>query len=187
MAHPDSMAVTMRGSRALEAEFAENLRRNQAQLFAFIYSLVRDFADADDVFQQTSLILWKKYDQFIPSRSFVAWACGVARLEAAKFLRARDRRRGHFGNELSLLLIDAQERLEHERLEEQRDALAECMTKLHQHDQDLLLACYGGSASVPEVARDWNRLPQSVYNSLRRIRRAVFDCVQRKLAGEMTG
>jgi hypothetical protein len=30
-------------------------------------------------------------------------------------------------------------------------------------------------------------LPQSVYNSLRRIRRAVFDCVQRKLAGEMTG
>ncbi len=181
------MAVTMRSSRALEAEFAENLRRNQAQLFAFIYSLVRDFADADDLFQQTSLILWRKYDQFIPSKSFVAWACGVARLEAAKFLRARDRRRGYFSNELSLLLIDAQERLERERLEEQRDALAECLTKLHRHDQDLLLACYGGTDSIPEVARSWNRSPQSVYNSLRRIRRTMSDCVQRKLAGGMTG
>jgi RNA polymerase sigma-70 factor (ECF subfamily) len=181
------MLVTMRSSSAREAEFAENLRRHQTQLFGFIYSLVRDFDDADDLYQQTSLILWKKYDLFDPSRSFVAWACGVARLEAAKFLRARSRRRGHFSDDFNLLLIDAQEELEQERLDEQRGALAECMARLHQHDQDLLLACYGGSASIPEIARRRDRSPQSVYNSLRRIRRAMFDCVQRKLRGGMIG
>ncbi len=78
----------MRSSRALEVEFAENLRRSRPQLFAFIYSLVRDFDDAEDLYQQTSLILWKKYDQYLPTKSFGAWACGVARFEAAKFLRA---------------------------------------------------------------------------------------------------
>ena len=37
-------------------------------------TLVRDLNDADDLFQQTGLVLWRKYEQFDPSRSFVAWA-----------------------------------------------------------------------------------------------------------------
>ncbi len=80
-------------------------------------------------------------------------------------------------------MLDAQEDLEHERLDEQRDALADCMTRLAPHDQDLLLTCYGDSTDIPEVARSRNRSPQSIYNSLRRIRRAMVDCVQRKLEG----
>ena len=40
------------------------LARHQSQLFGYIYSLVRDLDDADDLFQQTSLVLWDKFDQF---------------------------------------------------------------------------------------------------------------------------
>jgi RNA polymerase sigma-70 factor (ECF subfamily) len=181
LAHSAQMAAAVRDSRTLESEYAEYLRRHKRQIFTFIFSLVRNFADADDLFQQTCLVLWKKYDQFIPSKSFVAWACGVARFEVAKFVRDQNRRPGHFSDELTLLLVVAQEELEHERLEEQQRALAACLKKLHQQDQDLLLACYDGSVSIPELARSRNRSPQSVYNSLRRIRRALFDCVQREL------
>src|SRR4051812_7359070 len=116
------MISAPRGFDARKADFAEELLRHQTQIFGFIYSLVRDFDDADDVFQQTGLVLWRKYDQFDPSRSFVAWACGVARLEAANFLRARSRERRHFSDELNVLLIEAHERLEQESLEEWRDA-----------------------------------------------------------------
>ena len=42
-------------------EFAELLRHHQTQLFGYIYSLVRDLDDADDLFQQTSLVLWDKF------------------------------------------------------------------------------------------------------------------------------
>ena len=42
------------------------LRQHQTQLFGYIYSLVRDLDDADDLFQQTSLVLWDKFDQFDP-------------------------------------------------------------------------------------------------------------------------
>ncbi len=83
--HSAVMLVTMRSSSAREGEFAEDLRRHQTQIFGFIYSLVRNFDDADDLFQQTSLVLWKKYDRYDPSKSFVAWACGVARFEVAEF------------------------------------------------------------------------------------------------------
>ena len=70
-----------------KAEFAAQLGRHQGQLFGYIHSLVRDLDDADDLFQQTSLVLWDKFDQFDASRSFVCWACGVARYEVLNFLR----------------------------------------------------------------------------------------------------
>ncbi len=91
------------------AEFASRLARHQTQLFGYIYSLVRDLDDADDLFQQTSLVLWDKFDQFDPSRSFVGWACGVARFEVLNFLRTRSRNRLYFSDELNLALIEAQE------------------------------------------------------------------------------
>ena len=170
------------GTSALKAEFAEQLGRHHGQLLGYIYSLVRDLDDAEDLFQQTSLVLWDKFDQFDPSRSFVTWACGVARYEVLSFLRARSRDRLYFGDELSLALIEAQETMEQERLEERRVVLAGCMKKLRERDKDLLEACYGRSAGVREVARARGRSAQSIHNSLRRIRRALFECVRRSLA-----
>jgi RNA polymerase sigma-70 factor (ECF subfamily) len=165
-----------------KAEFAERLRAHQTQIFGYIYSLVRDLDDANDLFQQTSLVLWDKYDQFDRARSFGAWACGVARFEVANFLRARSRRKLYFGDELNLLLVEAQVELEHEPLEQRRLALAECMKRLRRRDQELIEACYGTAGRVAEVAKSWGRSAQSVHNSLRRIRRALFECVRRSLA-----
>jgi RNA polymerase sigma-70 factor (ECF subfamily) len=167
-----------------KADFAELLRRHQSQLFAYIYSLVRNFDDADDLFQQTSVVLWDKFDQFDRSRRFVAWACGVARYEVLNYLRARSRHRLYFSDELNLALIEAQDELEAEPLLEQRDALATCMKKLRMRDQELLEACYGHCQCISEVANSWGRSTHSIHNSLRRIRRALFECVRRTLAQE---
>src|SRR6266404_5220948 len=102
----------------MRVEFAARLRDHQTQLFGYIYSLVRNLDDADDLFQQTSLVLWDKFDHFDPGKSFIAWACGVARFEVSNFLRSRSRQRLHFSDELGLMLIDAHEELGREDLEE---------------------------------------------------------------------
>jgi RNA polymerase sigma-70 factor (ECF subfamily) len=175
------MVVAMRRAPEAAEEFSEALRRHQTQLFGYIYSLVRDFNDADDLFQQTSLVLWKKFAGYDRTKSFVVWACGVARLEAANFLRSRDRRRRHFGGALAALLVEDHAALEHDRLEDRREALAECMKRLRPPDRELLEACYGGTADVAEVARVQGRPASSVHNSLRRIRRSLFACVGRAL------
>lgn len=168
-------------------EFGALLRRHQTQLFGYIYSLVRDFDDADDLLQQTSLVLWRKYDQYDPSKSFVVWACVIARLEAANFLRGRGRRRLYFSDDLSALLAEAHADLEHEDLEERREALAGCVKKLRPCDQELLQRCYEGSARIPEVARQQNRSTQSIHNSLHRIRLALQQCIHRSLGELGTG
>jgi RNA polymerase sigma-70 factor (ECF subfamily) len=183
------MIPTMNRSGSRKSRFEDDLRRHQTQIFGFIYSLVRNFDDADDLFQQTSLVLWRKYDRYDATKSFVAWACGVARLEVADFVRRSNRRRRHFGGSLSELLIDvhAEFEAEYEHIEERQGVLAACMKKLRQRDQELIQACYGGSARVPEVARAWGRSIQSVHNSLSRIRRTLLECVRRTMGKELLG
>lgn len=168
----------------VRTEFAARLSQHQTQLFGYIYSLVRDLDDADDLFQQTSLVLWDKFDLYDPSKSFIAWACGVARFEVSNFLRSRSRQRLYFSDNLAMMLIEAHDELGEEPLEDRRNALAECMTKLRPKDQQLLDACYGRSARIPEVAERWGRSTQSIHNSLRRIRRMLLECVSRSLAHE---
>ncbi len=155
------------------------LRRHQTQLFGYIYSLVHDLDDADDLFQQASLVLWDKFEEFDRARSFISWACGVARFEVLNFIRSRHRNRLYFCDELNLALIAAQEVHDDERIEERRDALSCCMKKLRERDCALLEACYGRSATVGEVAASSGRSTHSIHNSLRRIRRALFECVRR--------
>ncbi|HEX5271156.1 MAG TPA: sigma-70 family RNA polymerase sigma factor [Gemmataceae bacterium] len=164
-----------------KAEFAERLREAQSRLFGYIHSLVRDLDDADDLFQQTTLILWNKFDDFDASRSFLSWACGVARLEVCNFLRSRGRQRLYFSDDLNLLLAEAQDETTHDETEERRTALAGCVEKLRQRDRELLDECYGREGGMAEVAGRHGRSSQSVHNSLRRIRRSLFECIRRTL------
>lgn len=167
------------------AAFSEHLRRGQAQIYGYLHSLLRDLNDADDVFQNVALILWRKFGEYEPSRSFVAWACGVARLEVSNFLRVRSRSRLYLGDDLNLLLIDAQAGLSHDESEARRKALAGCVEKLRERDRDLLTRCYGEGTGVAEAAERDGRSPQSVHNSLRRIRKALFECIRRTLRNDL--
>ena len=177
-------AMTGEADQGRAGEFAERLRREQARLYNYIHSLVRDLNDADDLFQQTTLVLWKKFGEFDPARSFFAWACGIARFEVANFLRSRGRQRLYFSDDLNLLLIEAQEEVSGDEAEDRREALARCVEKLRQRDRELLHECYAEADGVQAAAGRHGRSPQSVYNSLRRIRRSLFECVARTLAAE---
>lgn len=166
------------------AEFAELLRANQARLYGYIHTLVRDLDDADDLFQQTTIILWNKFGDFDRSRSFVSWACGVARFEVSNFLRTRGRQKLYFTDDLNLLLIEAYDRVPKDEMEDRRDALGKCVNKLRDRDRELLRECYGDAAGVGTAAGKRGRSSQSVYNSLRRIRRSLYECIERTLAAQ---
>ena len=166
------------------AEFAELLRANQGRLYGYIHALVRDLDDADDLFQQTTIILWNKFGEYDRDRSFLTWACGVARFEVSNFLRTRGRQKLYFTDDLNLLLIEAYDRVPKDEMEERRDALGQCVGKLRERDRELLRECYGDSAGVGTAAGKRGRSSQSVYNSLRRIRRALYECIERTLAAQ---
>jgi RNA polymerase sigma-70 factor (ECF subfamily) len=174
--------VTRQDIQHRKAEFARYLAENQARLYGYIHSLVPDVTHADDLYQQTALVLWNKFDEFDRNRSFFAWACGVARLEVANFVRARDRQRLYFSSDLNLLLVEAHEEMTDAEMEDRRDALSRCVGRLRQEDRELLTECYAETGGVRAAAARRCRSTHSVYNSLRRIRQALLACVERTLA-----
>jgi RNA polymerase sigma-70 factor (ECF subfamily) len=164
------------------ADFSRQLQQDQSRLYGYIHSLVRDLNDTDDLFQQTALILWNKYETYDPERSFFGWACGIVRFEVANFLRSRGRQRLYFSDEFNLTLLEATQELVADDEAPRLDALQNCMGKLRERDRELLQQCYENNEARTTIAANAGRSPQSLANSLRRIRRALFECVSRTLA-----
>ena len=69
------------------------MTRHQRQIFAYIYTLVPDRHDAEDLLQETSVVICDKFSEFKLGTDFVAWACQVAwwriRYSRQKFARSK--------------------------------------------------------------------------------------------------
>jgi RNA polymerase sigma-70 factor (ECF subfamily) len=63
------------------------------------------------------------------------------------------------------------------------EALEDCVEKLNPVQRTLVETIYTQGVEVAEVARQQNRAPQTIYNQLNFIRRALAECVQRRMAG----
>jgi RNA polymerase sigma-70 factor (ECF subfamily) len=167
-------------------EFVERFLRSQDRIYAYLVTLLPNRADAEDVFQQTSLVLWKKWQQFDPDRDFVTWACGIAHYEVRNFLRKhKDRPRVYLSDDL--LDEMGRARLElHDVLEARRRALRRCLDRLKEANRELLERCYAGKDTIKAIAEHLGQSPNVVYMTLKRVRRALFDCINRTLAAEGT-
>jgi RNA polymerase sigma-70 factor (ECF subfamily) len=163
--------------------FVNLLMEHRHRLFAFILKQLINQADAEDVFQKTSVILWKKMDQFDNDSSFFHWACGIAYNEVRNFLKVQRRSRLHFDDELTALL--AQEARDEDVASESRlNAMRKCLNQLSDRQQRILRRCYSGSESITQVAEQLRRERTALYKQLARLRDKLVACIRLQLAKE---
>ena len=167
------------------AEFVAQITRSQRQLHAFILSMVWNPADADDVLQQTNLALWEKAAQFDGRRPFLPWAMRFAQWQALAWLKRhrRQHKRLLFDSDLVKLLAD-EAVADEPAFEARRRALASCLQNLRPEQRELIARRYEPDASVRGLAEAAGITPKAVSDRLRRIRRALLDCIQKTLAEE---
>jgi RNA polymerase sigma-70 factor, ECF subfamily len=164
-------------------QFAQQFIRHQDRVYGYIVTMLPNRHDAEDVFQQTSLILWQKWERFDPSRDFLAWACGIAHNEVRNFLRSHSHDRVVLSETMLQQLADL--RIESQPiLEPRRRALVDCMQKLDFLCREMLERCYANGASMKAVARQFRMTPNALYLRLRRIRRDLMECVHRATGEE---
>lgn len=172
------------------AEFVRLLNAGHRRLLAYLVSLLGNRHDAEDVLQRASVTLWRKFDGFElgAGRSqqevlgdFLAWASTVAFYEVKNFQRAQARSRLQFSEELMQTLAD--ERVaDLAQTDSRHEALEQCIAKLDERGRQLLEAAYLEEGSLATLAETLGRAPQTLYNKLNVIRRALAECVTRRLA-----
>jgi RNA polymerase sigma-70 factor (ECF subfamily) len=164
-------------------DFVALLTSSQRKLHAYIFSLVWNPADADDILQETNLVLLKKAAEFDATREFLPWAFAIARFQALAGLKRRQRLRFVFDESLAMFLADEAAR-EDSVLEARRLALATCLQKLPPVHRDLLIRRYEPKAVVGEMAAALGLSLKALSDRLRRIREKLLECVNRTLAEE---
>src|SRR5256885_11420768 len=88
--------------------FATLLRENRSRVFGYLLALVQNLSDAEDLYQQTALVLWEKFSQYEPGTDFGTWAVSVAHYCAVNFLRRQSRRRTLFSDAVLTRLVETQ-------------------------------------------------------------------------------
>lgn len=152
------------------------LLENRHRIYGYLFTLVRNRADAEDLLQDTSITLWEKFDQFDPQTDFIAWSFRVALWKVKNFQRKQGRAKVTFNEELLELIANRYEN-EEPRLGRRREVLQDCLEKLNHADREFILARYEPGASAQTAAEHSGRNIQAAYKALARIRKRLHTCV----------
>jgi RNA polymerase sigma-70 factor (ECF subfamily) len=166
----------------LHDEFLRLYSQHSRRLFDFISTLVFCTSDADDIFQNVCVVLWKKFDSYDPGGSFYAWACKIAYLEVL-YVRRRSKKLQVFSEELLLGLADNMI-ARRDELDARQNALDNCLTKLRDQDKELVRERYFLRRPPKEIAAARGASVHSVYRALVRVHDALRGCVESTLAKE---
>jgi len=164
-------------------QFMELLTQNDRALSVYVYSLVSGSADADDILQQTKMVLWRCFDQFELGTNFLAWARKTAFHQILTY--RRQSKREHLP-----LSEETLEALHHEvaRLNDQgdnrRDALRACLAKLPKEHRQMVTLRYFEDLEIEAVAERIKSTVAAVYRALSRVRYTLLECVNKQLKQE---
>jgi RNA polymerase sigma-70 factor (ECF subfamily) len=163
------------------AQFTTLFVKHERQLYGFIAAMLAQPAEAEDLLQETAKGLWKKFGDYDPSLPFLPWAKTFARYEVLNYLERQRTRRKYFSDEMVELLAD-----DWGRVDAQHDArilaLESCVEAVPEKSRCLLNERYQDANSLQDVAAREGTTPNALYKTLQRLRKALLDCINQKLA-----
>lgn len=160
--------------------FLELLTRHERSLALYVHGLVPRDEAAEDILQQTKMLLWKHFKDFEPGTNFLAWARKTAFHQI--LTHRRQKKRQHLpldevalealGHAVSSLASEGSAR---------QDALRACLARLPEEHRQLISLRYFDELEIAQIAERIRRTEMAVYRALSRIRMALMQCIEKKL------
>ena len=164
--------------------FVKLLTENQTRIFTFSLSRVPRSADADDLLQETTRVMWEKFGSFELDTNFMSWALTIARYNILNYYRKANNQL-QILNELAIKNIDAVSG-GHDNSDQRIDALRECVKLLPKKQSVLLQMRFTGGVDVKTIARQLSRSIPAVYGMFAKIHLNLMHCIKNRIAMEDT-
>jgi RNA polymerase sigma-70 factor len=165
------------------------VRENEGSTIAYIRTMVRDQGLAEDLFQETMLTAWKRFDDFDSSKPFAPWLRGIALNLIRNAWRKTAADRLVFDESTATLAeraIAAVENSEGDSWQERLVALKQCVALLPEASQALVQANYRDGEQADLIAARLGIAHATVRKRLQRIRDQLFLCLQHRLGEVFT-
>jgi len=160
--------------------------QHQRRIHGLILALVPHGADADDILQEASAVMWEKFDTFDDGTNFAAWALRIARFQVMAYYSTKRRTRARLSDETIDRVIERMA-ARPARDDVRSAALDGCLDGLDRDDRTLLEQRYRGDVPTDQLARASGRTVFAVYKALDKIHDRLLQCVQGRLGSENAG
>lgn len=184
-------AVLVGAAREGDREaFAALVARHQRRVRMYIGSAVARPDVVDDLAQDVFISAFASLSEFKPDAPLSPWLLGIARHKLLMYLRSEGRRQRREGALLDAVFTPwwLQQMEEDEprlaRADDELAALERCLAELPPTSAAMVIGHHLEGRRVGEVASELGKSETSVRMALLRVRRALRDCVQRRLARE---
>jgi RNA polymerase sigma-70 factor (ECF subfamily) len=155
--------------------FVSLFEADRKRLYAYIYAYVANKTAADEIFQETSLILWRKFTEFEPGTSFSKWGNAIAFYQVKSYRHKEKKHSVGF----SPILLDslAESAPLDDNNESKWQILNDCRSDLPDHTKQLYEDFYVKNQKAQEVAEESGRSIFAIRKAIHKLRKKLFDCV----------
>lgn len=169
-----------------ECDFGRLFSQYQPRIYGYIRSLVANRGDAEDLLQETASVLWRKFDEFRPGTSFLAWGLEVARYQVLYFRQRQKKDVLQFSDRF-VEAVGSDTASEVSRWGDLQSLLEQCMDKLSPTDRDLFELRYRSDMPTKRLAEMLGRPASTIYDAIHRIRHRLVECVDRAMRRQSGG
>ena len=166
-----------------QKQFRELFAEAEPALYGFVYSLLPNRDDADDVVQEALLLLWEHFEEYDSQRPFLPWACTFVYRQVLKYRRTA-RMRGRVFSETTVDSLVAEHPQQSSWHEVHRQAVVHCVQALGEEDRQLVYLRYVEDDKLTDHAARLGRSVNALYKKLHRVRGKLARCVSKFLSRE---
>jgi RNA polymerase sigma-70 factor (ECF subfamily) len=163
--------------------FSALVREHAQMLLTYIRTMIDDPGTVDDIFQETMIVAWRRFEDYDPNRPLARWLRGIAR----KLILAHQRRAGHgpvYSDEAVLQAIDEQmatiDRRAGDTWDDKVAALESCLERLSDSLRRSVELFYRDNWKTEAIAAQLRTSREAIKKRLQRARDLLADCLHRK-------
>ena len=179
----DEVDLLVRRVRSGEIEaFAEIVRRFEQPVWRVVAALLQNFEESREVMQQVFVDAYLHLDQYRLGQDFGAWIKAIARNRVRQELRRLSRETKHLAVYREHLLERMHDEDSDRHEQAYLEALDACREKLPEHSARVVRLRYTEGKTFDQIAAELDTTKTAVEKLLSRVRLALRDCVETRLA-----
>jgi RNA polymerase sigma-70 factor (ECF subfamily) len=161
--------------------FFQLFMETQKNLYAYILASIHNYADAEDILQETATEMWRQFDQFKRGSSFIAWGIAISRNLIRNYFNSR-KDSGFLLDDDLVQAIEDVTLSELDRNEVRLEALKKCYNQLSGLNQALIRLRYSEGMTIKTIASRLGKPLQGIYKRMSRLHDSLLQCIERKMA-----
>lgn len=163
-------------------DFLRLILEHKSRIYGYILRLIPNRAVADDLMQETTLVMWEKFAQYELGTNFAAWGIQIARIKILQYRSAAKKCPIHFSQDVfNVLAQPAAEPQPWQKAEKIR-ALESCLRKLSRRDHKLIQLRYTEKQKIKNIAGDLGWTPGRTYKLMAKIHYLLKECIEKYLS-----